>query len=520
MRGSFQNLLFLVLIFFVPPLLLGALEFNADHELSLKGKKVIVVETKEMTLGECLLLSSLQGLIAKKYPELYLSINANKDIWVKELIKYGAMVSYTQDWEGIYRQYSDRTKGCILVDTESISIGASLAGPNECVLITEDLISFALAANLPVFLDLRGKDEEWLFNQVMLDSSLYNLNAILQSTGKVKVALVDFAIANNYILINGINNPDLVEKFYALITPNSPRFGWGSPYSHEIEDVSLGSKNGLFTVPSGNTMNLSFLQKISVPLPREELIGTGLPLEEVSESDSFHYVTIMMSDGDNLNWYLNGMAESGKYYGSPLRGSFPVSWMIPPNLYGWAPLVANYYYSNRTINDYFIGSVSGQGYTYPSIHKNLDEFSRITGASLRASKLSYLTVMDIGDFNTVEPIILGEMIDEMPELKGIFYMDYSNYAKWGGKIFFSHNIPIVSFRYRLWLPMDSWQNIAGRLCGAKIDPASENGYSAIVVHAWSYSLAEVADFISGLSPEIKVVDPVTFFRLIEENVKH
>ena len=107
----------------------------------------------------------------------------------------------------------------------------------------------------------------------------------------------------------------------------------------------------------------------------------------------------------------------------------------------------------------------------------------------------------------------------MPQLKGIFYMDYSNYARWQGKIRFIDNIPVISFRYRLWLPMDPWQEVAEKINQSQADPSNASGYSAVVVHAWSYSLDDVAEFISSLYPHIKVVDPVTFFNLVHKNVQ-
>jgi hypothetical protein len=228
---------------------------------------------------------------------------------------------------------------------------------------------------------------------------------------------------------------------------------------------------------------------------------------------------IMMSDGDNLNWHTGGLASSSKYMNNPHCRDIPMTWMFSPEMIDIAPFLHNYYITHYPTTNHLLGALSGVGYTYPSIHKELEKYSVKTNKYLKKTGLDYCVIMDFPDFRTIEKEILTKMLKSMPDVKGLFYMDYSNYAKWKGDIYFIEGKPVISFKHRLWLPMDPLEKIAEEINNAPRDPSSINGYSTVVVHAWSYGMDDVARFVKLLKDDVRVVGAYDFVELVNKNLK-
>ena len=60
-----------------------------------------------------------------------------------------------------------------------------------------------------------------------------------------------------------------------------------------------------------------------------------------------------------------------------------------------------------------------------------------------------------------------------------------------------------------------------KLNSAPVDITSEDGYSFVIIHAWSgYTMDDICDMISKLDDHVKVVTPDEFMQQIMRNVKH
>jgi hypothetical protein len=138
---------------------------------------------------------------------------------------------------------------------------------------------------------------------------------------------------------------------------------------------------------------------------------------------------------------------------------------------------------------------------------------------MKENGMEYLVVMDFLDFKTKQKTFLESMMQQMPDIKGLFYMDYGNYAKWKGEIYFIDNKPIISFKYRLWKPMDPLEKIAESINSAPRNPYSADGYSAVVVHAWSYDMGDVEKFIKMLKPDVELINAQQMMEMISKNLK-
>ena len=116
-------------------------------------------------------------------------------------------------------------------------------------------------------------------------------------------------------------------------------------------------------------------------------------------------------------------------------------------------------------------------------------------------------------------------------VQGIFYTDYANYAGYEGKILWSNGVPVVSARYRLWGGIGGCdpESIAKSINSAPASVFEEDGYSFIIVHAWSGmdsagkfgsggdTMAAVEELISLLDDHVEVVSASEFFNRLIEN---
>ncbi|MDR2885221.1 MAG: hypothetical protein LBU95_00370 [Rikenellaceae bacterium] len=95
---------------------------------------------------------------------------------------------------------------------------------------------------------------------------------------------------------------------------------------------------------------------------------TGLqqraPAAAIPSETGVHYVTFLLSDGDNIAYDLWSLQA---FYSNTIRGTIPMGYTITPSMYDLAPPVAlRWYYDNMTPKDYFVCGPSGSSYVFPS----------------------------------------------------------------------------------------------------------------------------------------------------------
>lgn len=473
------------------------------------------VSCKKLSDAQITLLTTLQGLAARAQQPFFLEIGSY-EIWLKNLLANDLKFKQSS-FEETLDHYMKYANGYVLCDSDNIVVGIAASIPHQAVVVTGETEQFVQARGLKCKLDVRGKDEAWLWEYVNRHLVHYNRNGIVQPTGKKPYSMADYAISNKLIVINEKGKPEQTKRFYSLIEPNSPRLGWASPYGDEKRDVGLAAEYGLYTLPTGNTMNLSFFESVKnwkSTVLQKRIVKT--PKTDAKK----HYAMILISDGDNINWHYSGLVAKGKYKDHPAANKYPISWMYPPRLKDISPVVHDYYMRSLPASHAFVGGVSGVGYTFPSKHKNIGEFSTLTNQYMKACGMDYLVIMDFLDFRKEQKVLLTDMMQKMPDVKGLYYMDYGNYAKWNGDIYFIGDKPVISLKYRLWIPMDPLEKIAEAINKAPRNPYSKDGYSAVVVHAWSYDIGEVERFIKMLNSDVELVNAEQLMQLVKDNIKN
>lgn len=229
----------------------------------------------------------------------------------------------------------------------------------------------------------------------------------------------------------------------------------------------------------------------------------------ITNKKNVHYVTFIMSDGDNQQWNLGTNYGSPKWYGSPYRGNFNLGWSLSPSLYYLAPTVFNLYYKNAShgsTNDYFIVSPSGNGYMYPSKYdKNaLGIYINTLDDYMKKVDEKYVAIIDDSSFYNNK---LWDKFTVRPNIQGLFYLDYHKHNNYHGEIIWSNNKPIVSCRNLLWSNLESEdelvKNINERVSSGEVDIHDPNSYTFVYVHAWSKSLNNIENAVNELKKILK-----------------
>ncbi len=217
-----------------------------------------------------------------------------------------------------------------------------------------------------------------------------------------------------------------------------------------------------------------------------------------------------MSDGDNAQWLTNGFATDPKWYGSPHRGKFDMTWDLTSSLTEMNPVAFNYIYqhaANGPHHDSFI-SPGGAGISFPSQYPDIAGLATSIGQSLQIADQKIVSILD-PSYNTSK---LYPILDNS-NVMGMMFKTYANYYKGrNGAIEFHNGKPILSIKYSLWDGADTAQSIANALNtnthrDAYRDSAS---FTIVNVQPWSVNGPDgtgTGDPMSNLNQLVQWLDP-------------
>lgn len=507
-----------VLVFFaLAALLITSCGGNSPSEspkVPTSPARLFVIERKALSDPELVLLEALQGLLARQEAEeaIWLSFPGGDRLWLEDLAtNYGVTLdrSYKTDPWGVVRHFRDRVRGYILYDLgqDSENVATSLAGVYQALPVTPELERAALELGLKKLLDVRGKNEEWCFENYRKD---FSREVVCHLDKNIHDALRDYAVARKALVFFGSGQVDFMERVFEVMERGGLVLGWGGP---ESEFVAQASRYDLLVVPTDHAHNLSVLSRFSPPTLRQKHHLSRLRAEE-----KVHYATFIMTDGDNVGWLLNDFAVDERWFGSRLRGSFPMGWTISPTLLELAPTAMKCLYDKATKRDFFICGPSGRGYFYPSCLPHLrDEAARLN-RYLEKTDLGIICVLDV-DYRGFRRGKL-EPYASLPGVIGGFWVWYDDYAGRKGDIIFVSGKPFVSARFKLWGDVEGGDpaSVAAAINALPADPHSIQGYSVVTVHPWTMSLNDVRRVMDLLDPDVRVVGPEEFIRLIKQNL--
>lgn len=489
-------------------------------------KRLYVIDESNMTNAERTMISTLQGLIANKSDtQIYILTSSEPDykIWLENL-KDDYKINYkivTDPWK-LIDNFKSYVNGYVLyssVKPPSINNACTFASLKGSIAIDESIEHILNNHGITNLIqDCRNSDKYWAYNTLW--NSGLNHSTVIDLPPDKFTSLRDYAILSKSLIFyeDNVNDYDLREKIYSSMDDNGRILGWG-PDEHG--NVSLASKHGVNMIAADWSYNLSVLS--SFPLnPQSQKIT-----KDIENEDGFHYVTFIMSDGDNQQWLLGSNYNNKNWFGSPHRGKFNLGWSLSPSLYYLAPTVFNEYYENATSSSYsdaFVVAPSGNGYMYPSKFPTdeLSNYTKILNEYMKKVDQHYVLILDD------EALYKNDLWDKYTvnsNIDGLFYLNYDKNNSYEGKIIWSNNKPIVSCRDLLWGGLEDENelvnNINNRILSGYTKINNPNSYTFVYVHVWSNTMDNVYNVVNKLSTnaQVKIVTPNDFMKLINKNIE-
>lgn len=489
-------------------------------------KKLYVISENDMTKAEQTMITTLQGIVSSKSNEqIYILSDSEPDykLWLEDLRKnYNVKYKVIKNPWKLLKTFKSYVDGYILYTTfnpPSINNACSLASLKNSLAIDEAIEEMVKEQGLTKLVkDCRNTDKYWAFN-TLWDSGL-NHSTVIEISPDKPMVLRDYAITSKSLVFyeDNINDSSFRESIFKSMDDNGHCLGWG-PDEHT--NVTIASKYGIDVTAADWSYNLSVLS--SYPsTPQKQKQDTNFKGE-----DGVHYVTFIMSDGDNQQWMLGSNYSAKNWFGSNYRGDFNLGWSINKSLYYLAPTVFHKYYDSANSSKYFdnfVTSPSGNGYMYPSkfpINK-LDSYTNILSEYMKNVDQNYVLILDD---EALYKTNVWDKYTSHDNIHGLLYLNYYKNNSYEGKIVWSNNKPIVSCRDLLWWGLESENNLIDninkRINLGYTDIKNPNSYSFVYVHVWSNTMDNVNDVINKLSqnPRVRIVTPNNFMKLINENVK-
>jgi hypothetical protein len=363
-------------------------------------------------------LISLQGVVNKSGPMVYILYPENWPFtYVRSVFDfYKSKKNFTyrelRSAEEALSALKQHVKGYVVWDKSvrtSLIVAFTVAGLENAVVVSEDLLPMVEKAGLKVIEDFRGKfsgqnDAQiytWAYSKYWARCSKEFIVWLGGEHGSImKPAVADWGMYKN-VFFNDLSSRPTDTAEYALanrllgeMKPMSMVMGWHS-YGKDLEreHVRLTSSyghrvEGLHTLP-----NLSFSAQVP---PSNGFVFKNnhnvVPGKDY-KSEKKVYIACIQTDGIGLGAWLE-----------PGRGEIPYAWEVLMNYTWMAPAMAEYFYTMATQNDYFIGCLSGPGYLYPKVvpPKLFPQLIALARDQMKTLDLRVFETMDYSEGATVE----------------------------------------------------------------------------------------------------------------------
>ncbi len=505
------------------------------------GDKLYVIDSATFkSQEERHLAVSLQGVVAKVEPQIFIITNEISYDYLDIISKNGVKLVFNdskgEPWtiETLLKKFKPYINdfGYVLYrpsdKAEGLNAATNLAALYGWLPIPVELEGLAEKYDLVLKEDFSDDEYNVKFQKDFFQKykAEFQYNAIVCLRYEWS-GLRDLAIQQGFYTFYVDDDEDtdaLRGKIFDYAGCGTAVLGWAK---HEVPYVSQASENGSMVIPSDHCHNNSFLASFKCEVPQQKHDKTQKYIDT-----SKHYVAIVFSDGDNVQWLQNGFAE---YFDKlSLETQFPMTWTVSPSLQELSSVTSKMIYSASTVNDYFIAGVSGAGYIHPTEYPlyALDDFTDVTASSMLKSGLNYVSILDFTPDNIIEDKILEHRLGyyaRYDNIKGgVLSLDPDKYQGGEGKVYFANGKPFVSNRLSLWHPdgegalvTEEWlQEQAEIVNSYPADMETINGYSVINVHPWSISVENLAYFVSQLDEDVQLVTVDELLTLVENNVPH
>lgn len=495
--------------------------------MHLKGRELKSLNSISITGlndGEKVILSTLAGLAARVTgDQVYINEGGPSSVWLKQMQnKYGIPVNTYNALAPLVQHYVETgvIKGYIVYtpysegQSHSINVATSLCGLLRGIAVPESLVDKVKAMGVTTeLMDVRSYDEKWLYENYkdQLDKSL-----AADMKPEIFHHLRDYITMTNAFAFYDYNaRRDWSWRTSILKDLDKGAYCFGYYDLDEWGMVNNASQLGVSMLPTDQAANLATLSSIYDTTGLKQRPAT----KEVVTEENVHYVTFLVSDGDNIAFNLWG--QQG-YMDHDLHGQFPLGYTISPSLYDLAPAALRWYYENSKEGDYFVAGPSGSSYIFPSkmSDADLDDYLAKLNEYVDKSGLNICNILDQKIMDN--PKVYNKYLAQ-PNIDAIFYTGYGE--KGDGRIKFSDNgKPVIEQRSVLWEDIDGGSNrgeestVISQINSRSANPHSADGYTFVFVHCWTKNQQSIKTVIDGLNDNVRVVPVDQFVQLVKQNL--
>jgi|GEM_PF-4043316 len=462
---------------------------------------------------------TLQGLVAKQSSEqIYFGgsnsktefSNTLKDIYALPVtaqitVRWDLLIRYKSFYSGyiLYKGASERNQATSLC---GILNGVAVEESKEAQFRSKTGVTNVLA-------DVRGKSELDIWNEY---KNQFNHDFAAELDNDLFYHLRDYCVMSNmFVFTPNYNNPTFKTQVLRSLSDTGGLFGYAQVVNgDEYGAFTLTNTEGIFPLGTNMVGNLSIMSSL-----KDDQLTIKRKTSVLNEEDDVHYVTFMMSDGDNLAYNMWSQVD---IWNSTVRGQFPVGWGMMPSSQELAPAVLNFFYKNASDNDHFFAQ-GGVGGIYPSkwpidrLAKHVEQVNTYMG-------IADMRVLQFIDQNSAwstssywKPGAMWDLYTSKPNIKGIFFYSYGG-GPGAGDVKFLNGKPIVMLRDFLWGGLCDENQLTTILNNRMSDPYTKEGYTAICVHVWTKGLDNIKQVVDKLNPKIRIVSPEEFMERVKQNV--
>jgi len=501
------------------------------------AKTLLVCDLRKERTDVRMMLYSLQGLVNRTQPRLYCLATAIDPQWLQHL-QDRSWIEGTEtiaDPMSLLDRFRDSYKGVVITDPNlpaSKNVATMIASVKDGLVVSPRI---AKQLSLPVLDDLRGRWQtsveayRWAFDNLWPKLNHH----VIACSWPDHLALRDYLVANRVFIfwlsgaLDGARkyaSPNdevrLMEELLAKMPVNIPVMSY--PYAGkdvgigEGPGVSLFAEFGKYLVGTIDTSNLTVHSGIRI----EQLRQKPAPPAPQVQADKV-YFSYIISDGDNLPVLTSG--NFPQLWQDKVRGQYPIGWTLSPSASVLMPDVVDYYYSTATEGDYFLGAVSGVGYTYPDLYgkryrdpdrqRVYDEFLAQTGEYMRRVDETQCWIM-----NATRPEIIARYAERIPFLEAL-WPDYGRRLPSGQETTYptARNVPVFHAVTGWKMDATREERVKDMVADVRrMTPPQRPAFLHVFALNWFTDLPMLQDVLEELGPEYVAVRPDHLAKLWRE----
>ncbi|MEO7599662.1 MAG: GxGYxYP domain-containing protein [Opitutus sp.] len=476
------------------------------------------------------LLISLQGLANRTEPHVYLEYPKS---WQWEIVH--PLIGFLEkrhhitfdrlgmdDADAALTRFAKYAKGCVVWDKavrSSLIVAFTVSGLEDLVVVSEDQLPLAEKHGLKPQVDLRGKFTgqpdhaiyQWAYDQYF-DRCSRDYYVVMggHAGAEMQPGIADFGIQQRAFFSDLSANPKhpeelaLLKKILGRQNQASVVLGWHS-YGKDTEGqhTTLVGNFGLIMEGLHNLPNVSFTSQIPLTPDFKFTNNHHVQRAEKLTAGKKVYVCTVATDAMGIGAWTK-----------PGRGKIPYTWQVLMNWVWMNPPALQYFYEDKSPNDYFIGGLSGPGYMYPKAIP-ADKFPALmkTGRELMAKlDLRVLEIMDYSEGNRhvgntdLPKEVVDRYYEQYPDVLGFIngYGTARTFDLRDGK-------PFLSYDYYLDVnrPVDEAAADLEELI--QLNP--QRPYFLLMHVRESNTVEKVSAILDGLTEKVEVVPLDVFLKL-------